>query len=120
MAVVQVSGPPCAGKSNYILLRHAYADTVLDDKALADRFGSRDAVPAWAWAEWQRQVLARVQAHRGPHVLWVIRGNPEPMADGVRVVTLNPGREECHRRADRDRRPAATHEWIDRWFDKYE
>lgn len=101
------------------MLRKACADEVMDDQRLADQYGGRDAIPAEAWAQWQRDMKAKVAKHQGPHVLWVIRGNPAPIAPGVRVDVLNPGADECHRRADRDGRPAVTHEWIDRWFARY-
>lgn len=117
--ITQVSGPPCAGKSTYIQEHAVPGDTALDDMLLAEHYGGRDRIPAAAWRRWRTAVRNAAATWTGPGRLWIIRGDPAPIADGVRVVTLDPGQAECLARATSDRRPPATELWIEAWYRRY-
>lgn len=116
---LQVSGPPCAGKSTR--LRELAADgwVVLDDWEFHRQRGatSRDTISDESWRTWYRYL--NLALHRRGRPLAYIQGKPDPRYPGVPVEVLNPGEEECHRRATADGRPPTTHEWITAWFLNY-
>ena len=123
--IVQVSGPPCGGKSTHLASLHGHV--VLDDwdffrDAGVDR---RDHVPDRVWAEWREVIDCAVGQHLADPAarpLAYIQSNPRPrfpdLRDQLTVVVIDPGRAECHLRADADGRPRSTHDWIDRWYNR--
>lgn len=117
--VMQVSGPPCAGKSSHIRAHAQAGDLVLDDNQMAARWGGRDRVPGRAWAVWRLHRARIIAGWSGPGRLWFTHGDPTPHSPGVHVLLLDPGRQVCHARADADGRPQVTHQWIDAWYDKH-
>jgi len=117
-AALQISGPPCAGKSTY--LRQLPASYwKLDDWLYHQSHGAatRDTVTATSWAQWWRYLDTAL--NRGPYPLAYITGKPTPRRPWVKVIVLNPGRERCHQRADMDNRPPITHNWIDDWYTRH-
>lgn len=114
--VLQISGPPCSGKSTALRALAARGFVVLDDWEFHRGRGalSRAMVPDASWRAWYEALDREIASGSGD--LAFIQGRPEPRAPGVEVVLLDPGREECHRRARADRRPPATHAWVDQWY----
>ena len=116
--IYQVAGPPCAGKSTWIRA-HAIdgRDLVLDDNQLAARYG-RGRIPGHIWRAWYDRLDHLVATWKQlDRDLYVIRSNPAPLRKGnLRVVLLDPGLDECLRRAAADRRPPVTRFWIRDWY----
>lgn len=119
--IVQVSGPPCAGKSTWIQQHAQPGDTILDDILLAHLAGGRDQATPEQWRQWWHHIDTTVTQwpSNSTTTLYYVQGNPSPRHPGVGVHVINPGSVECHQRATRDGRPAITHRWIDTWFTKH-
>lgn len=125
--VTLVCGPPCAGKNTYVT-EHAHAgDLIVDLDALYTALGARGdhdqplTLKPFAFAA-RDALLDRLWT--GNHELdaaWIILSAPESETRdlfhqrGVRIVLLDPGRDECLRRAEQQRPP----EWasyIHNWY----
>lgn len=120
MSIIQVSGPPCSGKSTHIRNNTKPGDTILDDNTeLAEPAGGRDHITDTQWRAWHQHLDHTIATHTGPGTLWYIQGNPTPRAPNVTVHLMNTTADECHTRATNDHRPPITHAWIDKWFTKY-
>lgn len=117
--VMQVSGPPCAGKSTWIAQHAGPGDVVIDDIDLATQYGGRDAIPNETWRQWLRDKDQAVSTWAGPGRLWIIQGDPTPIAAGVNVHIIDVDESTCHRRAQQDGRPRVTHARIARWFQRH-
>lgn len=125
MRFVVVTGPPCAGKTTYIDARRNPADVVIDLDKLAHAFGyPADQID---WSDYThparfiaiRARASAIKAARGldsTAVVWLVAPGGDTTLPGAEVVNLDPGREECHRRADVTGRPQATHDQIDAWY----
>lgn len=131
MILTVVTGPPCSGKTTHVATNRDIEDLVLDIDTLARAFGYPGEQVDWGrpdigGAARDAARLARRVVLDGAieeqHPTWLIESSPHPISvriwqrSGARFVTLDPGLEECHRRATHDRRPTATHEEIDRWY----
>lgn len=125
--VVIIAGPPCAGKSTLAQRLAMPGDVVLDRDDMARRLGS----PKWwmhdyrygvAAERWMQRELRRL-AWGVTGTAYVVRGLPrqhERDALAARlsaeVRLLDPGMNECIRRAIADGRPVGTVDGIRRWY----
>ena len=124
--VTVVAGPPCAGKSTWIAEHRHPGDVVVDFDAIAQALGapgrlnlatSDHAAIRLAARDARAAVIAAAKRGKyGATRTWVIQTWAGDWPDGVEVVTLDPGAEVCHARADADDRPAETHQVIDQWY----
>lgn len=126
-----VTGPPCSGKSTHIRDHARPGDVVIDLDLLAHALGYPDEHIDWDGPSYPARAAAMTgRASLIKHALggkfagdvWItdtaVSGVSAVRYDraGVDLVNLDPGRDECHRRADADDRPAATHQQIDHWY----
>ena len=125
-----ILGPPCAGKSTYCREHARDGDVVVDYDALADALGNRHPHEARgevrdaAFAA-RASVIERALAGGGGDAdHYVIHTSPSEgqlaayEAAGADVVTLDPGMDECLRRAGEDGRPARTAQVIREWYER--
>lgn len=129
MKIIAVTGPPCAGKSSYVAQHRDPDHVVIDLDALAHALGYPDPHLDWNGDDHPARhvaMRARASAIKAARdlplvsVAWVITTAPDPRALNAReTVALDPGADECHRRAAIDERPTATHEQIDQWYDRH-
>lgn len=130
MQIHVVVGPPCSGKSTLVEERRADHDIRLDYDALAEALGCRvphDPPPGITSAAFaaRKAVESRVLEKRGfdddPDV-WVIRSiltdeTAQRYADaGAKFYLVDPGKEECLRRAESDKRPQRSFDVIETWY----
>ena len=125
MAVTVVLGSPCSGKSSYIRKHKKQGDIVIDFDALAYALGAESHhctdgnIKAVARAA-RAAAIDYVVAHN--YSAWVIHSFPSDdqirwyEAHGARFVELDPGYEECMRRARADNRPSWTQGAIMKWY----
>lgn len=122
-----VVGPCCAGKSTYVAAKRRADDVVVDVDDLCAALGARDPRRATAY---QRAAALKArdavveQARQGADAdVWLIHSHPSPerlaayRRQGWAVVVVDPGMEECMRRAAADARPRWTREAIAAWYD---
>lgn len=128
-----ITGPPCAGKSTYVAQAMGDADVRIDFDVLAHALGAREDHAA---GEFQRAATFRARAAAIDYLIeqsqnsafdgWVIHSEPRPEqmaaydAAGADVMEIDPGIEECTRRAVADGRPPETFEEIRAWYDRHE
>lgn len=126
--VVLVTGPPCGGKSTWVDQNITHGATVIDFDGIARNLGSTakwdhdDDVRALAKMIRRDQEDA-LAADPNAHA-YVIRSAADPRdrdaiarrLGATRVVVVDPGRVEAHRRAVADGRPNWTAAAIDRWY----
>ena len=122
-----ITGPPCAGKSTYVREHAASGDVRVDFDSLATALGSDqphdapDEVRSAAFAA-RSAVVAPALSGDAKTDYWVIHTNPtdEQAASyeraGADFVSLDPGMDECLRRAADDDRPARTADAIRAWY----
>ena len=122
-----IIGPPCAGKSTYVREHAAAGDVRVDFDELATALGSDsphdapDEIKSAAFAA-RTAVIDRALSGQANADYWVIHTSPsdEQMAAyeeaGADITTLDPGIDECLRRASDDGRPARTEQVIRDWY----
>lgn len=125
--ITVVTGPPCAGKSAYVLDCAGPGDVVIDADRLALAL-SAEGTPDHGYPPYIRHVAIGARAaavtralHLVPEIkVWIIHTAP-PRADllkyrqcGARIVTIDPGMEVCLERAARLRPYAVP--IIRRWY----
>lgn len=128
--VVILAGPPCSGKTTMARRLAQPGDLVLDRDELAQRLGS----PRRWMHEYRYGVAAEQLMQREIRRLaWGIAGNAyvvRCLARGAErrelaallqaeIRLLDPGEDECVRRAVAGRRPHGTIEGIRRWYRQY-
>lgn len=127
--VTLVCGPPCSGKTTYVAQHAQPGDTVVDFDHIAVELGSD--------VDWMHdpdiahdaelETLARIDdiaADQSPTLTaWIIRSAADHDARAhlaahldAHVVVLDPGQDECLRRAARDARPSGTRRAINTWY----
>jgi hypothetical protein len=125
--ILIIAGPPCAGKSTLAQRLAVPGDVVLDRDDMARRLGS----PKWwmhdyrygvAAEQWMQRELRRL-AWGVTGSAYVVRGLPRvderrALAERLNadVWLLDPGMNECIRRAIADGRPVGTVDGIRRWY----
>ena len=125
-----IAGPPCAGKNLYLQENAAPGDLRFDYDvihAAVTGLPSRQHTSVGQQCSIGiRGVVARSVVETDGVVGWIIHGAPR-RADrdswvdeyDAEIVMVNPGIEECHKRADADSRPSEWHGYIDNWFESY-
>ena len=123
-----ITGPPCAGKNRYLRENASTGDLRFDYDvvhAAVTGLPSRQHTAIGRRCSLDvREVVARNITEGEGAAGWIIHGAPR-LADrdrwveeyGAEIVVLNPGAEECHKRADADDRPPEWHGYIDNWFE---
>lgn len=129
MTVYLIAGPPCAGKSTLARRLAQPRDTVLDfDDICHELSGTK----GWDHGpEVRRRAGALMQQRIQLLPLrtgdsYLIRCAPSAalraqLAErlGCVVWVLDPGADECLRRAQQDKRPRGTYKAIKRWYQDY-
>jgi HK97 family phage prohead protease len=127
MVIHVITGPPCAGKSTYVREHAARGDVRVDLDLIAQALGSDsphdapDEVRAATFAA-RSAVVGRALAGAAKADHWVIHTNPTDEqlaayeAAGAEMVELDPGIDECLRRAAEDGRPERTYDAIRAWY----
>lgn len=127
--VIIICGPPCSGKSTLAKQLAQSSDTILDrdEISIAMGFGTQRRRPKWAndQAEQVFRLRCAEIAANTDITAYVVRGLPHPgqrqaLADylNAEIRLLDPGIDECVRRAKADSRPTVTHQWIREWYTK--
>jgi predicted kinase len=129
MRIVVLAGPPCSGKTTLARTVAQPGDVVLDYDDIARALGSpvewNHPEPWRTRAEHAMQARMRAaSADWRPGTAWVIRTAPRPrqrerLAGQYRAIVylLNPGEQECRRRAAD--RPSGTARSIGQWYHRY-
>ncbi|NUT53693.1 MAG: AAA family ATPase [Saccharothrix sp.] len=126
--VVLITGPPCAGKTTMATALAAESDgQVVDRDLIARALGSRSRHEHGRRITQRAEMRMRAELDRiavaDVVTAYVVRGMPEPgererLATRLRaeVVLLDPGMDECLRRARADQRPDWTEDAIRQWY----
>ncbi len=127
--ITVVAGPPCAGKTTYVNEHVAPGGVIVDFDALAVALGSEtfhDHTPEHVLAARAARSAAidvlladQLAAARGA---WIVDTAPTRTMlaryrrAGAHLVVVDPGLDECLRRAELDGRPDWTIREIHRWY----
>lgn len=121
-----IVGPPCAGKSTYLNDHAKPGDLRVDFDKIAKCLGaaeSHDAegiVKTAAFAA--RDAVIKAAMDNPDEESWIIHTSPadEQMESyksvNADVIVLDPGKDECLARAERDGRPERTIDAINQWY----
>lgn len=121
-----IVGPPCAGKSTYLNDHAKAGDLRVDFDQIAKCLGAfknHDAesiVKTAAFAA--RDAVINVAMDNPDAESWIIHTSPtdEQMESyksvNADVIVLDPGKDECLARAERDGRPERTIDAINQWY----
>ena len=125
-----VTGPPCSGKSTYILNNMAHGDVMVDFDRIAQAISPNS--PNYEYPDHIRELVRAMRLTAITHTLdtqtpnvrlWIIdtalNDHAEAIArykrDGATVIELDPGMDVCIERAERER-PAEIVSIIRRWY----
>lgn len=134
--IVVVTGPPCAGKSTHVDDHRGPDDLVIDFDRVAHALGYPTTHVVFPDHQRNRAAKAAVAARSllikaaltdpdrfsQSHRTWLIDARPEPWQREAYTraaavfVDLDPGRDECLRRALASGRPPSTIDQINDWF----
>lgn len=127
MTIHIVMGPPCAGKTTWIAEQRSDDEPVVDFDALAHALGSsehHDPPEAIGQAAFAARVAAVARIFDGVEAdAWVIQSTATAEKidawhdQGCEFHLLDPGLDECLRRAEDDDRPEVTADRIRAWYD---
>lgn len=125
--ITVVAGPPCGGKTTYVNTHHAPGAVIVDFDALAVALGSEtfhdhtpEHVPATRAA--RAAAIETVLADQPARGAWIVDTAPTRSMlaryrrAGAHLVVVDPGLDECLRRAELDGRPDWTIREIHRWY----
>lgn len=130
--IVIVTGPPCGGKSTYVQEQAQPGDLIVDQDALALAIEAGSSSHVYSTATRKMARAARnaavwegLKAMQGDRyrTLFVIHTDPSPemrmsyRAMGGRFVEMDPGKDECLRRAQS--RPPENRELVKQVLDDY-
>lgn len=128
-----VSGPPCAGKTHHIEQHRDPTRSIvidLDQLAVAAGYPATHLDPTdtehparQAAYIARASLLTRTLTGKltAPEV-WIIDSRPTRASRanyeriGASIITIDPGPDLCHQRADDDHRSPHTHAIIDAWY----
>lgn len=125
MKITVVSGPPCSGKTHHIDTHRQPGDVVLDLDQLAHALGYPDPHLDWNTTHPAKAIALRARASALKAIrsldvdatAWIIdTAGVLELPDTAELIALDPGPEECHRRAQASARPESTHQQIDNWY----
>lgn len=133
LTVTLISGPPCGGKSSYLLEHAGPDDLIVDYDALAVALqpagGSHGHVEAHKHFIWEARdaILERLRlGNHGVRAAWVIASAPKRrdrdryrLRYGAQVVVVMSPEDVCLRRAMGER-PGDWFGHVRGWFDAYE
>lgn len=127
-----VTGPPCSGKSTYIREHAGEQAVVIDLDDIAHALGYPVHHVDWAEATPHPARVAAMVARASlvkstltrklVGEVWLTDtvvsavAQQRYVAAGAEIVSLDPGREVCLKRAERDGRSAATVDQIENWY----
>ena len=118
--LVQVSGPPCSGKSTRVReLGRAGYETADEIEWLRRTIGDkpRDAYTGQELGRWFLALDGMIaKALNAGQPFAYTYGPPTARHPSAHVETLDPGADVCKARAKADGRPAVTAQWVDRWY----
>ena len=121
-----IIGPPCAGKSTYLQDHAKAGDLKVDFDKIARTLGAEEShdadgiIKTAAFAA--RDAIIKVAIENHDAESWIIHTQPtddqmKAYKDaGADIVVLDPGKDECLARAERDKRPQRTIDAINRWY----
>lgn len=124
-----IIGPPCAGKSTYAQEHMQEGDVVVDFDALAHALGATErhnsqGAPREAAFKARTAVIDYLVTNSKRVNGWVIHSTPSEAQMrrydeiGADIIELDPGMDECLRRAEQDGRPDGTAESIRQYYEK--
>jgi predicted kinase len=127
-----VSGAPCSGKSEFVRKNAKKGDLIIsfDDIAEALGFPDRTRPPGIRGIVKAARVamIEHLMEARSPFNsdIWIIDTDPVDSAferyrkyrGKVEFIELNPGMQECRRRAQSDNRPDWTYPVINQWYSR--
>lgn len=126
MARKVIVGPLCAGKSTYLWVNRGDEDLAVDFDRLSRAFGNAEPHAAYGIigeATFRARLSAIRLALESDEPSWIIHGNPnaEQITEYVdadcEFFVLDPGLDECLRRAEEDGRPEGTEDAIRAWYE---
>lgn len=121
-----IVGPPCAGKSTHILGASKEGDVLIDFDTIAIAIGANephasDGDIKEIALEMRQSAIDKILKGLDA-TAWIIHTNPSSKTiktyvnnDAVFTV-LDPGIDECKKRATDDNRPDGTIEAIEKWY----
>lgn len=120
-----ICGASTSGKSTYLWANRDDDDLAVDFDRISEAFGNthpHEAHGVIAEATFRARLSAIKLALESEDTSWIIHGCPDPdqiseyMAADAAFIVLDPGLEECLRRAEKDNRPEGTEQEIRDWY----
>lgn len=126
MSIKIIVGPPCSGKSTYVLNNKKTDDVRIDFDALAQALGasilhaSEGNVRKCTYSV-REQAIDWVIYHEA--TAFIIHSRPSEekinryLESGCEFILLDPGKEACLERCEEDDRPEQTKDEIESWYE---
>lgn len=115
-----VTGAPCSGKSTYVEEHAKTGDLIVDLDKIAQAFGgkSREYDGIIKDTAIKARAVAVETARTSDAESWICDTYGKCAEDDDDVITIDPGKDECIRRAKEDGRPDWTLDLINEWYSK--